>query len=65
MAQHITSLLMQPEVANSMGERGRRIVIEKFSSQKQLQNVESLYGELLKLRNLPQRNGVALGGGQY
>jgi glycosyltransferase involved in cell wall biosynthesis len=44
----ITSLLLQPELARSMGECGKRIVTEKFSSQKQLQNVESLYSELLK-----------------
>jgi L-malate glycosyltransferase len=65
MAEHITSLLMQPELACSMGEFGKRIVMERFSSQKQLQNVESLYSELLKLSNLPQRKGVALGDGQY
>lgn len=65
MGEHITSLLRQPELARSMGERGRRIVMEKFSSQKQLQNVESLYSELLKLSNLPERKRVALGGGQY
>jgi len=33
-----------------MGERGRQLVSEKFSSVKQLQNVESLYNELLKPR---------------
>ena len=47
MAEHIASLLLQPELARSMGEYGKRIVTEKFSSQKQLQNVESLYSELL------------------
>jgi glycosyltransferase involved in cell wall biosynthesis len=47
MAEHISSLLLQPELARSMGECGKRIVTEKFSSQKQLQNVESLYSELL------------------
>lgn len=65
MAEHIKLLIMQPELARAMGACGRRIVTEKFSSQKQLQNVESLYSELLKLSNLPQRKGVALGGGQY
>ena len=30
-----------------MGERGRRVVNEKFSSQKQLQTIENLYNELL------------------
>jgi L-malate glycosyltransferase len=47
MAEHITSMLLQPELARSMGECGNRIVTEKFSSQKQLQNVESLYNALL------------------
>lgn len=47
MAEHIISLLSDPEGARSMGESGRRRVNEKFSSLKQLQNVESLYTELL------------------
>ncbi len=47
MAEHIISLLSDPESARSMGESGRRRVNEKFSSLKQLQNVESLYTELL------------------
>ena len=51
MADHIISLLQNSVRARSMGESGRQIVNEKFSSFKQLQNVESLYGELLKLRN--------------
>jgi glycosyltransferase involved in cell wall biosynthesis len=51
MAEHITSLLQQPETARAMGAFGRQVINEKFSSAKQLQNVESLYGELLKLSN--------------
>ena len=47
MAEHIISLLSDPDGARSMGESGRRRVNEKFSSLKQLQNVESLYTELL------------------
>lgn len=47
IAEHIVSLLSHPEQSRSMGERGRRIVNEKFSSQKQLQTVENLYNELL------------------
>ena len=46
MADYIISLLRQPEKARTMGDRGRQIVNEKFSSQRQLQNVESLYNEL-------------------
>lgn len=49
MAEHITSLLLQQDTARSMGEYGRQVVIEKFSCQRQLQNSESLYTELLKV----------------
>ena len=49
LAEHIASLLLNPEQARAMGEAGRRVVNEKFSSHKQLQTVESLYGELLKV----------------
>jgi glycosyltransferase involved in cell wall biosynthesis len=47
IAEHIVSLLSQPEQSRSMGERGRHVVNEKFSVQKQLQNIENLYNELL------------------
>ena len=46
MADRIIALLQDPQKAGAMGEFGRQIVNEKFSSQKQLQNVESLYDEL-------------------
>lgn len=49
LAEHIASLLLNPEQARAMGEAGRRVVNEKFSSNKQVQTVESLYGELLKV----------------
>jgi L-malate glycosyltransferase len=49
MADHIISLLLDPENARAMGQSGRQRVNEKFSSPRQLQNVESLYHELLKL----------------
>lgn len=51
MAQHIISLLQDPENARSMGASGQRVVNEKFSCLRQLQNVESLYNELMKLSN--------------
>jgi L-malate glycosyltransferase len=51
MAEHIISLLLHPKEAISMGERGRQRVSEKFSSLKQVQNIENLYNELLKLSN--------------
>jgi L-malate glycosyltransferase len=58
MSDHIASLLLEPEKARAMGERGRQLVSEKFSSLKQLQNVESLYNELLKLSNPAWVSGV-------
>ena len=58
LAGYISSLLLAPELAGAMGERGKRVVSEKFSSLKQLQNVESLYGELLKVSNPGWVSGV-------
>jgi glycosyltransferase involved in cell wall biosynthesis len=58
MGDHIASLLLEPEKARAMGERGRQLVSEKFSSLMQLQNVESLYNELLKLSNPAWVSGV-------
>lgn len=51
MAQYIVSLLLDPENARSMGASGQRVVNEKFSCLRQLQNVENLYNELLKRSN--------------
>ena len=51
MADHIISLLSQPEDARRMGNHGRKVISEKFSCQRQLQNVEGLYHELLKGRS--------------
>ncbi|HEX8845391.1 MAG TPA: glycosyltransferase [Pyrinomonadaceae bacterium] len=47
MAARIISLLNDPARARAMGERGRRIVEEKFSCEAQLASVESLYERLL------------------
>lgn len=47
MAERIVELLVRPERGIEMGERGRRIVEEKFSVEAQLARVESLYDELL------------------
>ena len=49
MADHIISLLLQPETARRMGSNGRKVVSEKFSCQRQFQNVEGLYNQLLKV----------------
>jgi len=49
LAEHVASLLLNPDQARAMGEAGQRVANEKFSCSKQVQNVESLYGELLKV----------------
>jgi L-malate glycosyltransferase len=47
MAERVASLLKEPERARRMGERGRRVVEERFSCEAQLSVVESLYDQLL------------------
>jgi glycosyltransferase involved in cell wall biosynthesis len=47
MAARIISLLVEPERARLMGERGRQLIERKFSSRAQLENTESLYERLL------------------
>lgn len=47
MAERIISLLDDRERARAMGERGRRIVEQKFSCEAQLKNTLRLYDELL------------------
>lgn len=47
MSERITSLLNDPERTREMGERGRRLVKEKFSCEAQLERTEKLYDELL------------------
>ena len=47
MAERITSLLNDPERTREMGERGRRVVKEKFSCEAQLERTEKLYDELM------------------
>lgn len=49
LAEHVVSLLLDPERARALGEAGKRVVNEKFSCSRQMQNIESLYGELLKV----------------
>ncbi len=54
MAERIVSLLGEPDRARLMGEKGRRIVTETFSTQAQLHHTEELYQELFV--------GASLGG---
>jgi glycosyltransferase involved in cell wall biosynthesis len=48
MAERIADLLRNPEQAQSMGEAGRRVVTEEFSTGAQLQKAEALYEKLLR-----------------
>jgi len=47
MAERIVSLLRDPARARLMGEHGRRVVEDRFSSRALLQNTEALYEKLL------------------
>jgi glycosyltransferase involved in cell wall biosynthesis len=47
MAERIIQLLHDPHRARAMGERGRRVVVEQFSSRAQLEQTELLYERLL------------------
>jgi glycosyltransferase involved in cell wall biosynthesis len=49
MAEKIISLLGDPAKARLMGEQGRRVVEEKFSSEALLRNTEALYERLLSM----------------
>jgi L-malate glycosyltransferase len=48
MAARLISLLRDPEKARMMGDKGRRLVEEKFSCQAQITQTEDLYNRLLK-----------------
>ena len=50
MAARIITLLQEPERARAMGERGRRVVEEKFSCEAQLTRTLELYERLLASR---------------
>ena len=47
MAQRITALLQDPAKARAMGEKGRQVIIERFSCETQRQRCETLYREIL------------------
>ena len=50
MATRIIELLRNPQRALEMGQRGRRIIEEKFAPEASLARIESLYRELLPKR---------------
>jgi len=59
MATRIIGLLRDPQKAKAMGERGRAIVQQKFSSEVQLQRTAELYEKLLSRSLSPQlKQGV-------
>jgi L-malate glycosyltransferase len=59
MATRIIELLRDPLKANAMGERGRAIVQQKFSSEVQLQRTAELYDLLLTKNRSPElKQGV-------
>jgi L-malate glycosyltransferase len=47
MAERIVELLNDPAQAQAMGERGRQIIKQKFSSEAQLEQTEKLYDRML------------------
>ena len=58
LAARVVELLRDPARAWRMGERGRRVVEEKFSCEAQLANTEALYTRLLE-RGATQRRAAA------
>lgn len=58
LAARVAALLAEPERARRMGERGRRVVAEKFSCAAQLARIESLYERLLAARARPSAAGA-------
>jgi glycosyltransferase involved in cell wall biosynthesis len=47
MAKHVTFLLQDAKRARWMGEKARDLVVDRFSSARQLEQIESLYRKLL------------------
>jgi len=51
MAERITSLVVNPMLAQAMGQRGRSLVQEKFSAKRQLERTLALYERLIGTRD--------------
>jgi glycosyltransferase involved in cell wall biosynthesis len=58
MAARIITLLRDQQKAKTMGERGRLIVEQKFSSRVQLERTEELYTKLLADTQTPRRSAT-------
>lgn len=52
----VRNVLENPELAKSLSENGRRLVVENYSWEKTTQCLEELYGELLQRRGQPHTN---------
>jgi len=52
MAKTIIELLKNPGKAREMGQKGREAVYPKFAAQTLIANVEGLYAELLRRKNI-------------
>ena len=61
LASRIISLLTDAEGARRMGERGLRVVKEKFSCAAQVENVENLYERLLTKKQFAPQTRVEAG----
>jgi glycosyltransferase involved in cell wall biosynthesis len=55
MADRIASLLLNPEQARAMGERGRLVVERNFSRESLLERIQHLYDRLLAARHVSAR----------
>ncbi len=61
LAQAIAQLLAAPgDTVAAMGERGRAIVVERFSARAMVRQMEDLYARLLQARGLGQPAGARL-----
>ncbi len=50
LASAMETLIKDKTLREKMGEKGRKIYEEKFSASKMIQNIDSLYGELMEKR---------------
>jgi len=55
MAKRLVSLLQNPEMASTMGQRGKQRIEQNFSSRALLHNTETLYQRLLDASPTPRK----------
>lgn len=58
MAAGIIALLDDPEGARRMGETARRVVVERFSAQRMVNDMARMYENLLQARRAPEHGQV-------